>query len=128
MCRAGPSLMAGHVPLREMTQASFDGNQPARYSALGMGASIQSGENTEVIMRRVVAGIKREGENTVCRFNDGGSVHLANRLAALIRPGDEITFPLANEIRAKNVETALDSISANFSQKSENINATFSYA
>jgi hypothetical protein len=60
-----------------------------------MGPSIQSSENTEVILRRVVAGIKREGENTVCRFNDGSSVHLANYLAALIRPGDEITFPLA---------------------------------
>ena len=87
--------MAGHVPPIEMTPASFDGIQPARYSALGMGAPIQSSENTDVILRRVVAGIKREGENTVCRFNDGSSVHLANRLAALVRPGDEITFPLA---------------------------------
>ena len=87
--------MAGHVPPIEMTPASFDGIQPARYSALGMGAPIQSSENTDMILRRVVAGIKREGENTVCRFNDGSSVHLANRLAALVRPGDEITFPLA---------------------------------
>jgi hypothetical protein len=49
-----------------------------------------------VILSRVVSGIKRENEKTVCHFNDGGSVLLTNFLGALIRPGDEISFPVAS--------------------------------
>ncbi|MGD0459870.1 MAG: hypothetical protein ABSC21_19245 [Terriglobia bacterium] len=50
-----------------------------------------------VILGRVVSGVKREGEKTVCHFNDGGGILLSNFLAAFIRPGDEINFPLAND-------------------------------
>jgi len=48
----------------------------------------------KVILSRVVSQANRDGEKTVCHFNDGGSVLLSNFLAAFIRPGDEITFPL----------------------------------
>jgi hypothetical protein len=48
----------------------------------------------KVILSRVVSEANRDGEKTVCHFNDGGSVLLSNFLAAFIRPGDEITFPL----------------------------------
>ena len=60
-----------------------------------MEAAIQSlSESTEVILSRVVSEANRDGEKTVCHFNDGGNVLLSNFLAAFIRPGDEITFPL----------------------------------
>jgi hypothetical protein len=59
-----------------------------------MQAAIQSSsENAEVILRRSVSGAKREGEKTVCHFNDGGSILLSNFLGALIQSGDEINFP-----------------------------------
>ncbi len=54
-----------------------------------MEAAIQSlSESTEVILSRVVSEANRDGEKTVCHFNDGGSVLLTNFLGALIRPGD----------------------------------------
>ena len=49
-----------------------------------------------MILRRVVSGTNREGEKTVCHFNDGGGILLSNFLGALIRPGDEIGFPCAH--------------------------------
>jgi hypothetical protein len=42
----------------------------------------------------VVSEVKREGEKTVCHFNDSGSILLSNFLGGLICPGDEIDFPL----------------------------------
>ncbi|MGA9058519.1 MAG: hypothetical protein WB763_18625 [Terriglobia bacterium] len=48
----------------------------------------------EAILHRAASEIKREGEKTVCHFNGGGSVFLSNFLGALIRPGDEMDFPL----------------------------------
>jgi hypothetical protein len=51
----------------------------------------------KVTLRRVVSEVKREAEKTVCQFNDGGGILLSNFLGALIRPGDEIDFPLAND-------------------------------
>jgi hypothetical protein len=53
--------------------------------------------NGRMILSRVVSGAKQEGEKTVCHFNDGGSILLSNFLGALIRPGDEIDFPLPTE-------------------------------
>ena len=50
----------------------------------------------EVILSRVVSEANRDGEKTVCHLNDGGSVLLTNFLGALIRPGDEISFPVAS--------------------------------
>ena len=80
------------------TRTSFDGNKPAGYSALDMGAAIRtSDERAEATLRRVVSGIKREGERTVCHFNNGGSILLSNFLGALIQSGDEINFPLPTD-------------------------------
>ncbi len=80
------------------TQTPFDGNRPAGYSALGMEAANQSSsENAKVILRRVVSEAKREGETTVCYFKDGGTLLLSKFLGALIRPGDEIDFPLPTD-------------------------------
>jgi hypothetical protein len=63
-----------------------------------MGASIQSStDGAEAILRRVVSGTKREGEKTVCHFNDGGSILLSNFLGTLIQSGDEINFPLPTD-------------------------------
>ncbi|MGB7593494.1 MAG: hypothetical protein WBO19_19875, partial [Terriglobia bacterium] len=50
-----------------------------------------------MILSRVVSDIKREQEKTVCHFTDGGSVLLNNFLGALIRLGDEISFPVASD-------------------------------
>jgi curved DNA-binding protein CbpA len=58
----------------------------------------------EVILSRVVSEANRDGEKTVCHFNDGGSVLLTNFLGALIRPGDEISFPLANDSAGAGTE------------------------
>jgi hypothetical protein len=63
-----------------------------------MGASNKpSSESAGAILRRVVSSTKREGEKTVCHFNDGGSILLSNSLGALIQSGDEITFPLPTD-------------------------------
>jgi curved DNA-binding protein CbpA len=70
-----------------------------------MGAAIRtSDESAEVILRRSVSGAKREGEKTVCHFNDGGSILLSNFLGLLIRPGDEISFRLPTKSAAAGSE------------------------
>jgi curved DNA-binding protein CbpA len=58
----------------------------------------------KVILSRVVSEANRDGEKTVCHFNDGGGILLSNFLGALIRPGDEINFPLANDSAAAGTE------------------------
>jgi curved DNA-binding protein CbpA len=60
-------------------------------------ANRSSGESAEVTLRRVVSGTKREGEKTVCHFNDGGSILLSNSIGAPIQSGDEINFPLPTD-------------------------------
>jgi curved DNA-binding protein CbpA len=63
-----------------------------------MGASIKSSsESARATLRRVVSSTKREGEKTVCRFNDGGSTLLSNFLGSLIQLGDEISFPVPSD-------------------------------
>ena len=52
-------------------------------------------EGRQTIGHGVVWEVKREADNTVCHFTDGGSCLVSNLLGAHIRPGDEITFPLA---------------------------------
>jgi len=70
-----------------------------------MEAAIQSSsESAKVILRRVVSEAKREGEKTVCHFNDGGGILLSHFLGALIRPGHEIIFPLANDSAGAGTE------------------------
>jgi curved DNA-binding protein CbpA len=63
-----------------------------------MGASIQpSSDGAEVILRRVVSGTKREGERTVCHFNNDGSILLSNFLGTFVQSGDEISFPVPTD-------------------------------
>jgi hypothetical protein len=70
-----------------------------------MEAAIRSSsESAEVILRRVVSETKREGEKAVCHFNDGSSVLVSNFLGALIRAGDEISFPMANDSAGAGTE------------------------
>ena len=77
------------------TQSSFDGNDRAGYPALHMETDTQAERDVaKVILSRVVSEANQDGEKMVCHFNDGGSVLLSNFLAAFIRPGDEIDFPL----------------------------------
>ncbi len=49
----------------------------------------------ETIRHGRVLEIKREADKVACRFSDGGRVLLSAFLAAHVRPGDEIDFPLA---------------------------------
>jgi hypothetical protein len=84
-----------HVQLRSK-QTSFDGNPEAGYAALGMERSIQAANRVaETVRCGVVSQAKAEGAKTTCRFKDGGSISVSKFLAAHIRPGDEIEFPLA---------------------------------
>ena len=77
------------------TRTSFDVNKPAGYPALRMETGTQAASlDAKVILSRMVSDTNREGEKTVCHFNDGGSILISNFLGALIRPGDEIDFPL----------------------------------
>src|ERR1700688_3781946 len=39
--------------------------------------------------------IEPHGEKTACNLSDGGRILVSNLLAAQVRPGDEIDFPLA---------------------------------
>ena len=70
-----------------------------------MEAAIQSSsESTEVILSRVISEANRDAEKTICHFNGGGGILLSNFLGALIRPGDEINFPLANDSAGAGTE------------------------
>jgi hypothetical protein len=70
-----------------------------------MEASIQSAsEGAKVIFSRVISEANRDAENTICHFNGGGGILLSNFLGALIRPGDEINFPLANDSAGAGTE------------------------
>ncbi len=70
-----------------------------------MEAAIQSSsESTEVILSRVISEANRDAEKTICHFNGGGAILLSNFLGAVIRPGDEINFPLANDSAGAGTE------------------------
>jgi curved DNA-binding protein CbpA len=70
-----------------------------------MEASIQSAsEGAKVIFSRVISEANRDAEKTICHFNGGGGILLSNFLGALIRPGDEINFPLANDSAGAGTE------------------------
>jgi hypothetical protein len=81
----------------------------------------------KVRLRRVVSEVKREGEKTVCHFNDGGAILLSNFLGALIRPGDAITFPL--DINSAGAGTEIYIRKTSFSGRSRDLyQAPISYA
>ena len=101
----GALLHALNAPDSGTTQSSFDGNDRAGYPALHMETGTQAASAVaKVILSRVVSEANRDGEKTICHFNDGGSVLLSNFLGALIRPGDEINFPLANDSAGAGTE------------------------
>jgi hypothetical protein len=61
-----------------------------------MRAAAQAGnEVAKTIRCGVVSHATTEGDKTVCRFKDGGTILISKFLAAHIGPGDEISFPLA---------------------------------
>jgi len=63
-----------------------------------MGAGIQVENRLAAAVRcGVVSQAKAEGDKTVCLFKDGGTILVSKFLAAHIRPGDEISFPLATD-------------------------------
>ena len=77
---------------RRGTQSSFDGNNPVDYPALRMETGTQAaGAIAKVTLRRVVSEVKREGEKTVCHFNDGGGILLSNFLGGLFAPATKST-------------------------------------
>jgi hypothetical protein len=81
----------------------------------------------KVILSRVVSEANRDGEKTVCHFDDGGSVLLSNFLATFIRPGDEITFPLTIDSAGAGTEIYIRKTS--FSGRSRDLyQAPISYA
>jgi hypothetical protein len=70
-----------------------------------MEASSQSAsEGAKVILSRVISEANRDAENTTCHFNGGGGILLSNFLGALICPGDEINFPLADDSAGAGTE------------------------
>src|SRR5204863_3837053 len=61
-----------------------------------MEASVQTAAViAETIRRGRVVEIRPVADKLACRFGGGGRVFVSNFLAAHIRPGDEIDFPLA---------------------------------
>jgi len=63
-----------------------------------MEASIQPpSESTREILSRVVSKAEREGEKTMCHFNDGGRILLSDFLGTFIQSRDEISFPLPSD-------------------------------
>jgi curved DNA-binding protein CbpA len=60
-----------------------------------MDAGLDSRPTTSETVRRQVLQIEREGQKTACLLKEGGQVFVSNFLAANIRPGDEIDFPIA---------------------------------
>ena len=60
-----------------------------------MKGGLQAPPETAATLRRQVLQIKPEGQNTACVLKEGGQVLVSNFLAAQIRPGDEIEYPLA---------------------------------
>ncbi len=96
------------------TLRSFDGNGLSGYPAAYMGTATQtSNVAREQILSRVVFEAKRERENTLCHFREGGSILLPNFLGARIRRGDVIIFPVeidsngaGSEIRVRKASTS----------------------
>jgi hypothetical protein len=94
-----------------------------------MEASIQSAsEGAKVIFSRVISEANRDAENTICHFNGGGGgILLSNFLGALIRPGDEINFPLANDSAGAGTEIYIRK-SSSFVRSRDLYQAPISYA
>src|SRR5437762_8582590 len=70
-----------------------------------MEASVQTAAViAETIRRGRVVEIRPEADKVACRFGDGGRVFVSNFLAAHIRPGDEINFPLAIDSASAGTE------------------------
>ena len=61
-----------------------------------MEAAVETRVATAITARQAkVLQVKPEGQKTACILSEGGPVLVSNILAAHIRPGDEIDFPLA---------------------------------
>jgi hypothetical protein len=60
-----------------------------------MQGGVQLEPATAAARHGLVAKTEPQGDRTLCHFNDGASILLSHFLCTLIRPGDEIAFPLA---------------------------------
>ncbi len=70
-----------------------------------MDATVQTGDaHAEVIRRGVPAEARAESRNAACRFTDGGTIVVSSHLAAHIRLGDEISFPLTIDSASAGTE------------------------
>jgi len=63
-----------------------------------------TGAATPGVCRRLVLRTNPRGAKAECVFTDGTSILLSNFLAAFIRPGDEVRFPLPLEATAVGAE------------------------
>ncbi len=64
-------------------------------------------ELASVIRQGLVLATTREADKTACHFSDGSSLIVSNILAAHIRPGDEIIFPLAIDFPGGRTEISI---------------------
>jgi len=79
------------------------------------------------ILHREASAVKREDEKTVCHFNGGGTILVSNVLGSLIRPGDEINFPLPTDSPGPGTEIYIHKTL--FSRRSRDLyHAPISYA
>lgn len=70
-----------------------------------MEPSVQTGDpHAEVIRRGVLAEARAETRSAAWRFTDGGTIVVSSYLAAHIRPGDEISFPLTIDSASAGTE------------------------
>ncbi len=70
-----------------------------------MEAAVQAGDaHAEVIRRGVLAEARAEARSAACRFTDGVTIVVSSYLAAHIRPGDEISFPLTIDSASAGTE------------------------
>ena len=78
-----------------------------------METSVQAAHGVaETIRRGSVSEVNKEGDKTVCHFNDSGSILLSNFLGAHIRPSDEMEFPLAIDSAGAGTELYIHKTSA----------------
>src|SRR5437867_9763999 len=79
------------------------------WRALGSIAGMEAGVETRAgpaatVCQAQVLEMQWEGERTACILGEGGRVLVSNFLAAHIRPGDEIKFPLVLDSAAVGTE------------------------
>jgi len=71
-----------------------------------MEAGVEPRPTTAVTVRRAqILRLQPEGEKAACILKEGGRILVSNFLAAYIRPGDQVDFPLALDSTGAGAET-----------------------